>query len=327
LTRLVDDLLDVSRITRGQIELHLESVDLVEVIHSAAGMVEASAEQAGVAFEVDAVPTPVWVEGDRDRLTQVAHNLLHNAFKYSEPGGRVRLALDTQDGVARFEVSDQGAGIDPAFLPQVFEPFSQAPQASDRGQGGLGMGLTLVKFLVEAHGGSVEAHSEGVGRGTQFVLKIPLVVPPAPQPDAVPGPSGARSEVEQAPLRVLVVEDHEDSAGALRALLEIWGHHCVVARDGGEALVVASENEPHLVLLDVGLPVLDGLEVVRRLRLDPRFSHGRCMIVALTGYGQETDRTRGIEAGFDQYLAKPIDPAQLELLIASVSSSGRANES
>ena len=311
LGRLVDGLLEASRILLGQIRLRVERLDLARLVRTAAEDQRAVLAQAGITLDVEAPETPVWVEGDATRLTQALNNLLDNAARFTAGGGRVavRLAADAGAGRAVLSVSDTGAGIEPAVLPRLFEPFSQAEQGLDRQRGGLGLGLAVVRGLVELHGGEVTAASAGPGRGATFTVRLPLGQEPAALATGPKRPSatGRRS-------RILVIEDNKDSADSLSMLLSVLGHEVRVAYTGPAGVEAASGWLPEVVLSDIGLPGFDGFEVARRLRRLPGMEGA--LLVALTGYGGEDDRRRGLEAGFDHYLTKPTDPADLQRLLA-----------
>jgi signal transduction histidine kinase len=310
LTRLVDDLLDVSRITRGKITLRLETLDLVTVIDAA---VETSRPLIDAQKHDLVVTLPkerVRIEGDLTRLTQVVANLLNNAAKYQNERGRIELTAVSERGEAVISVTDHGVGIAPEMLAQVFELFSQGERAPDRAQGGLGIGLSLVKNLVEMHRGSVGAVSAGLGKGSTFMVRLPAV---SAEPAAL-APLKADSAVVTAAesLRVLVVDDSPDAAESLAKLLRLAGHEVLVAHDGQRALEIAAADRPTVMLLDIGLPGMDGYEVCRRMR-QQGFSKAR--IIAVTGYGQDRDRQRSREAGFDSHAIKPVDPSELMKLV------------
>ncbi len=311
LVRLVDDLLDVSRITRGKIQLKPEPVDLAAVVGHAVEASRPAIEQAKHRLEVALPPEPVWVTGDAARLTQVLTNLLNNAAKYTDPGGRVALALAREGGEAVVRVWDTGVGIPADMLTAVFDLFTQVDRSLDRSQGGLGVGLTLVKRLVEMHGGSVAAHSDGPGKGSEFVIRLPaLAAAEAPAAGANGRPPAAAGR-----LRVLLVDDNVDGAESLAALLRLAGHEVWLAHDGPGALEAAAGFRPDAAVLDIGLPGMDGYEVARRLRADP--AAAPAVLVAVTGYGRDRDRERSREAGFDYHLVKPVDLAELHRALAA----------
>ena len=312
LGRLVDDLLDLSRVTRGKIALRKEPVELAPIV---AQTVEAArALYGGLNHElsVSLPPHPVYLSADAARLAQVISNLLNNACKFTDQGGRVRLTVTQQDGQAIIRVRDDGIGISPDQLPHLFDMFIQVDTSLERTRDGLGIGLTLVKSIVEMHGGTVEARSEGLGRGSEFEVRLPVLAQPprpAPAPDAEPArPAPSR--------RILIVDDNLDGADSLAMLLEDYGHETHKAHDGLEALEAAERVRPDAILLDIGLPKLNGYEVCRRLREQPWGK--QLMVVALTGWGQEEDRNRSQAAGFDSHLVKPVDLDLLTKLLASL---------
>jgi signal transduction histidine kinase len=301
LSRLVDDLLDVSRITQGKIKLRLEEVDLSAIVTAA---VETSRPLID-AHRHDLVLTlperPATILGDRERLIQVVANLLNNAAKYQNEQGRIDLAVRLERDEAVITVQDRGIGISAQMLPQVFDLFSQEERASDHSQGGLGVGLSLVRKLIELHGGSTHAVSAGIGHGSTFVVRLPCRVSvPGAAPAAVDEPPAG--EPGTAP-RILVVDDNRDSAESLAMLLRLRGHEVLVAHDGPKALELAARERPRILLVDIGLPGMDGYEVCRRVR-EMGLTDAR--IIALTGYGQERDRRRAQAAGFDHHAVKPV---------------------
>jgi PAS domain S-box-containing protein len=309
LARLVDDILDVSRLTRGQIELRRERVTLGSIL-SAATEAASPAIVAGRHTLSAALPDePIWVDGDSGRITQALTNLLNNSAKYTPAGGQIVLEATREDGQAIIRVRDNGMGIDPQLLPTLFEMFRQLNRA-DRPQGGLGVGLAFAKQLVEMHGGSIEAHSEGVGRGSEFVVRLPVIAE-ADSSDLQATPESTR--VASGRLKVLVVDDNADFVQMLAASLESAGHEVRKALDGRSAIGTAVSYRPDVVLLDLGLPVMGGLEVARELRRRPEMAGVR--LVALTGWGQAQDRRRTEEAGFDHHLTKPTDPQELQALL------------
>jgi len=314
--RLVDDLLDLARINRGRVEVDREPLRLGQVVRNAVEAQHALFERRDIHLEVDLGEEEVPVVGDETRLAQVVGNLLHNAAKYTPEGGRVALRLTAEgegagEGVGVIEVTDDGIGIEPHRLERIFEQFSQREQSLERSEGGLGIGLSLVRRLVELHGGSVAALSEGLGHGSTFRVELPTHHgEPAPEAQQPPG-----KDLASQPCRVLVVDDNTDSADSLATLLQLDGHATACAYDGEEALAEVASFAPDVVLLDIGLPRLDGYEVGRRIRA----SAGRQpTLIALTGYGQQTalDTTR--EIGFDHHLLKPVDLPQLRDILGSV---------
>jgi two-component system CheB/CheR fusion protein len=318
LTRLVDDLLDVSRITCGKIQLRKENIDLgTAVIHAVEAvrpLMEAQRHELTVSLPTE----PVHLEADSTRLEQVFCNLLNNAAKYTEQEGHIHLAVSRHGNEVVVRVRDTGIGISPDLLPRIFDLFTQAEPSLSRSQGGLGIGLTLVRRLVEMMGGSVTARSEGPGKGSEFTIRLPALHESwAPEPKAPHEPAhpGAR------PLRVLIVEDIEAVAEMLAMLLKLWGHDVRAAYDGPTALVAARTYQPDVIFLDIGLPGMNGYEVARELRQQ---AHGKKpLIAALTGYGQQEDRRLSREAGFDHHMVKPIDPNALEAFLAAAESSLR----
>jgi PAS domain S-box-containing protein len=305
LARLVDDLLDIARLKRGKIRLERQPVELGRVVHLALESTRASAARKQHELQISA-SRDVWVEGDETRLQQIIVNLLDNAIKYTPPGGRICLDLKTEGRSALVSVSDNGPGIPASLLPHVFDTFRQGERTLDRGQGGLGLGLTIVRRLVELHHGAIEARSEA-GKGACFVVRLPLTGAREEAPDT-------RRPASIAHKRILVVEDNRDVRTILQAALELDGHVVRVAEDGLQALELCSSWAPEVVLLDIGLPGLDGYEVARQLR---RTADGaRVLLVALTGYATPEDRQRAVDAGFDLHLPKPVDPEQLSKMLA-----------
>jgi PAS domain S-box-containing protein len=293
LTRLVDDLLDVGRIARGQARLERRRVRLGTIVDSAVEAVQPLVEQRGHALTVQRDDDPL-VRADPVRLAQVFTNLLANACKYTPAGGRIDVRLGSEGGAAVFVVRDNGTGIAPDMLPRVFDIFTQDKRGLDRAEGGLGLGLTISKRLMELHGGSVTAASEGPGCGSEFVARMP----------ALPARAG-----DDSALTVLVIDDNVDAAATLQALVELNGHRCVVANGGEAGLRLAQEAVPDVVLLDIGLPGMNGYEVARRLRGIPHLDG--VLLVAVTGYATEEDRQRALDAGFDVHLSKPVAYEQL----------------
>jgi signal transduction histidine kinase/DNA-binding response OmpR family regulator len=313
LVRLVDDLLDLSRITRGKIHLKMETVDVAGVLARAVETSRPLLDARKHHLTIELPPQPLRVRGDSVRLTQIVGNLLNNAAKYTEEGGHIVLSAERQGDVIDLRVRDNGVGIPPDMLSSIFELFTQVDHSLDRSQGGLGIGLTLVHKLVELHGGRVEAFSDGPNRGSEFVVHLPALpveeAAPAPPLNSTPNAAISRR-------RVLIVDDNADAARTLGMLMEVGGHETRLCFDGHAGLTEAEKFQPEVVLLDIGLPGMDGLEVARRLRalnLSPR-----PLLIALTGYGQADDVRRSMEAGFDHHLVKPADPHTLTGLLASV---------
>jgi signal transduction histidine kinase/CheY-like chemotaxis protein len=311
MARLVDDLLDVSRISRGKIELRREPVELASIVHHAVEAVRPLCESMDHELTVTLPPQPAYLNADPSRLSQVVGNLLNNACKFTETGGRIRLTVEREGKQALIRVQDTGIGIAAEQLPRVFEMFMQADTSFERSRHGLGIGLTLVKSVVEMHGGTVEAHSPGVDQGSEFVVRLPLLS--APLPPLPREPSGIQAGAT-VPRRVLIVEDNRDSADSLAILFKVTGHEVHIVHDGLKAVEVAATVQPHVILLDIGLPRLNGYEAARRIREQLR--HKDVTLVALTGWGQEEDRRRSKEAGFDAHMIKPVDFAALTKLLA-----------
>jgi PAS domain S-box-containing protein len=309
MVRLIDDLLDVSRISRNKLELRREPLDLVALVRETAAASLPQFEQAGLELRVELPDEPLPMQADPVRLAQVLGNLLTNAGKYTESGGHVRLSLRREGAEAVLTVEDDGLGIPPEMLPRVFEMFTQIGPPLDRTQGGLGIGLALVRRMVELHGGRVAARSEGLGRGCSFEVRLPAPAVALPKP----APPAAKPEATPSH-RVLVVDDNVDAATSLALLLRLQGSETDTAYDGDEAVSVAAERRPDVVLLDIGLPRRNGYDVCRAIRAEP---WGRKItMIALTGWGQEQDRQRSAAAGFDHHLVKPVDPAALTRLLS-----------
>jgi PAS domain S-box-containing protein len=306
LTRLVDDLLEVSRVSTGRIRLQPELIDLRRVAERAVEAVAVLTSQRQHRVQIDLPPEPVWLHADATRMEQIVVNLLTNATKYTNPDGEIRLTVEQAEEKAVLRVADTGVGIAPDLLPNIFDLFTQGERSLDRSEGGLGVGLTVVKRIVELHGGSVEALSKGPGQGSEFVVRLPLdgqaARAPASESDQVLRPAG-RS------LRVLVVDDNRDAANTIAMLLRKNNYHVEVAYSGESAIDAAISHRPDAVLLDIGLPKIDGYEVARRFRQNPDLKHAR--IVAVTGYGQDADQQRSHEAGFDAHMVKPVEAKKL----------------
>ncbi|HZP89095.1 MAG TPA: ATP-binding protein [Burkholderiales bacterium] len=314
LARLVDDLLDVSRVTQGKITLDRSPVQLADVLQAGVEMMRPQIDAKHQDLTVVLPHEPLTVDGDAVRLIQVVGNLLSNAAKFTEEGGKIVLTLARLDGRARIRVQDDGMGIPADLLPHVFDLFTQADRGLDRAEGGLGIGLSLVKSLVELHGGRVAVRSAGPGLGSTFDVELPLCTPAQTAKAETPS-------VESAARRVLVVDDNVDSAQSLATLLELQGHAVRYAYDGHAALEAAAQFRPQIVLLDIGLPGMDGFEVARRLRANVETAGAA--LVALTGYGQAEDRVRSKAAGFDHHLTKPVDLGELTSLIGSSQRAGQ----
>jgi PAS domain S-box-containing protein len=313
MTRLVDDLMDVSRITQGGMRLRSAPVELAALVRSAAQDMAAMMAAARHTLRVSVAAPPVLVHGDATRLAQVIINLLTNAAKYTPDGGTIDLHLASHAGTAEIRVCDNGIGIPAAALATVFNMFSQLEPALDRAKGGLGIGLALVRGIVELHGGSIHADSAGPGQGSEFTVRLPLAAAASPSagaglPAAEPDHQAASAEV-----RILVVDDNEDAANMLSMALELSGCEVAVAHDAATALALAQAFAPAMAVLDIGLPDMNGYELARRLRLSP--DGAGMTLIAATGWGQEQDRQRALDAGFDRHLTKPVDFNQLLLLL------------
>jgi signal transduction histidine kinase/CheY-like chemotaxis protein len=310
LTRLVDELLDVSRISRGKIQLRKESLELATVVQRAAEAAYPLVKARQHVLSIELPSEPIWLEADPTRLEQILVNLLNNAAKYTEPGGRIWISAKQAGNEAVLTVKDTGVGIAPDLLPQIFELFTQADHSLDHSQGGLGIGLTLVRSLVGLHGGSITAHSDGLGKGSEFVVRLPLL----PQARTV-RPNGIEgvANCNEHSFRVLVVDDNQDAGEMLGTLLRLFGHEVKVVHSGWEAIHIMDVFLADVVLLDIGLPGMDGYQAAQRLRQQPGGEN--VLIVAVTGYGQEEYRQRATTAGFDHHLVKPVDTQVLQNLL------------
>jgi PAS domain S-box-containing protein len=315
MTRLIDDLLDIARITSNKLELRRAPIELSQVIAAAVETSRPLIEQRGHKLTVKAPAAPIHLDGDLVRLAQVISNLLNNAAKYTERGGRIWLESARKKDAAVIKVRDTGIGISAEALPQIFEMFTQVSQANES-RSGLGIGLTLVKRLVEMHDGTIAAHSEGRGQGSEFVIRIPVALSNAPQADPpVKTKLKARADVKK-PMRILVVDDNQDSADSLGLLMKLLGNDVRIVNDGLAAVAMANEFEPQVVLLDIGLPTLNGYEAAKKIRKQPWGS--QAVLVAVTGWGETIDRQRSKKAGFDHHLVKPVEPDVLTALLASL---------
>jgi PAS domain S-box-containing protein len=312
MARLVDDLLDMSRITRGRIELRKHRIELATVLHQAVEAVRAQYETMHQELTVTLPSRALYLDADPARLAQVVGNLLNNASKFTDRGGQVWLSVDEAPGEAVIRVRDTGIGIAAEHLPRLFDMFAQVDTSLERSRDGLGIGLTLVKTLVEMHGGRVEAHSGGPGRGSEFVVRLPTV---AGSSEAAPSPVVAPPRTAPS-RRVLIVDDSADGAESLAMVLQLAGHQTWTAYDGLEAISTAERIRPDAVLLDIGMPVMNGYEACRRIREEPWGKD--LLLVALTGWGQGEDRVRSREAGFDAHMVKPVDHNLLLELLASL---------
>jgi signal transduction histidine kinase len=324
LSRLVDDLLDVSRITRGNINLNREPVACTLIVSRAIETIQPLLTEQRHELILELHDEGLEVEGDLTRLTQVLGNLLNNAAKYTDPGGRINLSLRRAEREVEISVRDTGIGIPPELLPRLFNLFTQVDAAAHRSQGGLGIGLALVRQLVEMHGGRVSAHSDGANRGSEFVIRLPLreTLPR----EAVNGSMGLGPSVAEARRghRILLADDNRDALDSLATLLQCDGHEVHTAADGAEALALAAVCRPDVMLLDIGMPKLDGYEVARRVRAEP-WGKGT-VLIALTGWGQDEDRRRSREVGFDNHLVKPLDPDKLSAMLAKLPGAGASEK-
>ena len=321
LTHIVDDLLDVSRITRGLVELHTEPLDLKLIVSSAVEQAQALIEACHHQLILKLGSTPAFVEGDRTRLVQVLSNLLNNAAKYTPPNGEIVLSLDVREDQVQLAVSDNGSGIAPNLIPHIFELFTQADRTLDRAQGGLGLGLSLVKNIITLHGGEVGAESEGLGKGSVFTIKLPLLKKQSAT-DAVNGlgelpPTGLAVPYSDW-LQLMIVDDNRDAGRSLGTLLRAKGYRTLVHESAESALSDAAMPGTRVFILDIGMPGMNGYELARQLRANPATQ--RAVLIALTGYGQDSDRAMGKAAGFDHYFVKPVDQYQLVQLLAGLPS-------
>jgi PAS domain S-box-containing protein len=314
LIRLVDDLLDISRITHGKIELDKQRIEIASVVESALETASPLLEARKHAVSVDVPSVGLEVHGDRARLIQVIANVVNNAAKYTDPGGIIEIIARRANDQIEVRIRDTGIGIAPEILPRVFTMFVQERQAIDRSQGGLGLGLAIVRSLVELHGGQVQAHSAGIGRGTEVTVRLPRAV----TADVVVTPNQLPAAAASGRRKIMVVDDNEDAAELLCTLLETMGNTTCVAHDPLDALAKVEAFKPDLAVLDIGLPVMDGYELARRLRHIPSIPGLR--LIALTGYGQPSDRERAVSAGFDEHLVKPVAVDKLQHLITKLTS-------
>jgi CheY-like chemotaxis protein/two-component sensor histidine kinase len=317
LAHLVDDLLEVSRVITGRIQLHQERLEMRGIVErereSARPLIDQRKHQLSVSLPAE----PIWLQGDPTRLEQVVVNLLNNAAKYTDQGGQIRLTAQQEGGEVVLRVRDTGVGIAPALLPRIFDLFTQADRTLDRSQGGLGIGLSLVQRLVELHGGTVEAHSAGLGQGSEFLVRLPALFPAS---ESIAPLETAKQPVHTS--RVLVVDDNMDAADMLVVMLQMFGHEVQATYSGQTALETAVAYQPDCVLLDIGLPDMNGYEVARHLRQQPQTKDVR--LIAMTGYGQESDRQSTQEAGFDHHFVKPADPQKLQDLLATLTKQPRS---
>jgi signal transduction histidine kinase/ActR/RegA family two-component response regulator len=329
LGKLVDDLQEITRVVSGKVRLDMGPVDVATIVAFALETSRPAIDVQHHRLSIAVPPDPVWVEADSIRMAQVLSNLLNNAAKYTEPQGQIRLIVTVEAGQAVFRVRDNGIGIAPEMVPRIFDLFAQVDHALDRSQGGLGLGLTLVRSLVEMHGGTVEARSEGPGQGSEFVVRLPMLdrntpgAQPAPKSaDPAPIPAVAalpartpKLESSSSPRRILVVDDNASAAQSMAMILKLEGYDVRIAYDGGSALEAIRSFRPEAVLMDITLPVIDGHEVARRLRQDPDLASGIDLLIALTGHAGAEARRRSREAGFHHHLIKPVDPDSVLALL------------
>ena len=313
LSHLIDDLLEISRINTGRVQLRQERVAVSGIVECAVESVRPLIDRHKHELTVSLSPQPIWLYADAARLEQVVVNLLNNAAKYTDEGGHIWLTVEQEDDACVLRVRDTGIGITPELMPRIFDLFTQAARSLARSQGGLGIGLCLVHQLVTMHGGTVEAYS-ALGQGSEFVVRLPIAVSPASQP---PSPPKETAEPTGPSLRVLVVDDNVDAAQSLAMLLKDSGHQVRMAHTGPTALEAALDYRPNVVLLDIGLPKMDGYEVAKRIRQQPFLQN--VVLVAMTGYGQDTDRQRSQEVGFNAHLLKPADFGKVQQILATVS--------
>src|SRR5688572_26329070 len=311
LAHLIDDLLEVSRVITGRIQLHQELLEMRGIVERAIESARPLINQRNHELSVSLPAEPIWLQADPTRLEQVVVNLLNNAAKYTDDGGQMRLTAQQEGGEVVLLVRDNGAGIAPELLPRIFDLFTQADRTLDRSQGGLGIGLSLVQKLVELHSGKVSAHSAGLGQGSEFMVRLPTLSTAGQR--IAPAPI-ERGELSTQTARVLVVDDNVDVADMIVMLLQLFGHKAKAAYSGQSALETATEYKPDVVLLDIGMPDMNGYEVAQQLRRQPQTKDVR--LIAMTGYGQDSDRQRSQEAGCEHHLVKPVDPQKLQDLLA-----------
>ncbi len=314
MTNLINDLLDVSRVTRGLVELEVESLDLKTVINSAIEQARPLIEARQHELRLRMASAPAYMKGDKTRLVQIIVNLLTNAAKYTPQGGEIELALNIHPNQAEISIRDNGIGIEPNLRPHIFKLFTQGERTPDRAQGGLGLGLSLVKSLTNLHGGQVEAHSNGLGEGSLFTLTLPLTESEHATQGEFPLEHLPPQKIK--PVSLMIVDDNLDAAKSLAALLEAVGHNVTVYEDGKKALEAITQEVPQVFILDIGLPGMNGYELARRLRDNPLTS--KAVLVALTGYGQEHDRVLSKAAGFDHHFVKPMDTLKLSSILAQI---------
>jgi CheY-like chemotaxis protein len=311
MVRLVDDLLDVGRITRGKLDLRKERVDLASVVKNAVDTTRPLIEAAGHELSVSLPSQPIHLDADPVRLAQVLANLLNNAAKYMDRGGRIWLSAERSEREVVLSVRDAGIGIAAGALPTIFDMFTQVEESLEKSRGGLGIGLTLAKQLIELHGGAIEARSEGPGKGAEFKVRLPAV--PVLTSLATPSDDELMHAIPVR-FRILVADDNLDAAESLGMMLRLMGHDVRTVRDGLQAVEEAAAFRPDLALLDIGMPGLSGYDVARRIR-EQRWGQ-EIILIALTGWGQEEDKRKALQAGFDQHFTKPVSPNELARMIA-----------
>jgi two-component system CheB/CheR fusion protein len=321
MAELLDDLLEASRVTQNKITLKRRPVDLRSAAREAADSARGLFESRGLTFATDLDGEPLWIDADPSRLQQIQVNLLNNAAKYTPKGGQVTLRVAREDGAAVFRLQDNGVGLPPEMTESIFELFVQSKRTLDRSAGGLGVGLTLVRSLVNLHGGTVQVHSDGEGKGCEFVVRLPLTDRGETRAEPSSEPVGPVGRPLREGAKIVIVEDRADSRELLCELLSDEGFPCRTAENGPQGLALIDEFRPDVAILDLGLPGMDGFEVARRLRADPK--HAGLLLIALTGYGQPSERARGQEAGFDEHLVKPVNLAELTRLFPGMTG-GRA---
>ncbi len=309
LTRLIDDLLDITRITRQKFQLQRQRVELTELVHRTVEDHRSSFEARGVRVELSVSPEALWVDADPERLNQVVSNLLSNAEKFTPAGGSVLVGIEPGGLGVRLSVRDTGTGIPPELIEHLFEPFAQAPQTLARSRGGLGLGLAMVKGIIELHGGTVGIKSQGLGSGTEVVVSLPLASAPAPK-------AVVAATIRVRRRRILVIEDNRDAAMSLADVLALSGHDVQISYDGPDGITQARSFLPEIVICDIGLPEMDGYAVARAFRADPALQHA--YLIAISGYAQDTDIQHALVAGFDHHLAKPPDLHALHRLVHEV---------
>jgi signal transduction histidine kinase/CheY-like chemotaxis protein len=322
MAQLVDELLEISRVTSGKVRLQREPIEVATIVAYAVETSRPVLESYNHRLSISGLPEPTFIDADPIRIAQVLSNLLNNAAKYTQPGGQIRLGTSVEGGHVLFRVRDNGIGIPREMLSRIFDLFAQVDHSLDHSQGGLGLGLTLAKSLVEMHGGSVQAVSDGLNRGSEFIVRLPVFtqVSPSDEPSRpLEEPIAVSKDRPRPPARrVLVVDDNVSSAESMAMILKLEGHDVEVCYDGCQALSAVARFRPEVVLMDIGLPGMDGYEVARRLREDAKLGGGIALLAAVTGYAEDNARRRSREAGFDHHLVKPVDPDNVLALVASL---------